>query len=591
MYLLSQYSMISTVSTTLIFGLIFLLLARQNRLDYMKLWGFCWILYSAIFLLDLTSLTGLHPANGYIVIRQALSLISALLFLLATHRFFQLYPSKYLYLAALLSLSTIMASACSAQLYAIIVVPNIMFSTLLLIWSGCMFISYSWTQSLPEKVVASFLMILWAVFSNHFGFTLNHIAMATFNYFIGLFTVNLLILLLMIIHFKKTRFLLVKREDRYRLLVENSSDSMFLYHYKKHIFQYISPSVQQHLGVSAAELYLSPERFFSQITLQEESQELLRIFRQPIRLPSMAVICLLKEGQPYRWSEMHYLPIFDALGNPIAVEGILRDITERKKIEESLKNSESSRKELVENISHELRTPITLIQGYLESMLNEVIPPASVPLYLKMIHAKTQMLDALLEDLIQVSHFTSQTLAYQFYELNAQDYFSTLIGQAEFQVKRSDRTFTGQNDVETQLMIILDPSRIEQVISNLISNSIRHTPVGKSISVTCTQDKEEMMLPEQSEREPSSTIPDGEIIFTVTDTGNGIAPEDLPHIFERNFQGKNRHNTKPNQNSAGLGLYISLQIIKQHSGRMWAKNNPAGGTIISFSLPYYRPCD
>jgi PAS domain S-box-containing protein len=580
--------MMSAISTTLVFGLIFLFLARQNSRLYMTLWGLCWIVYSIMFLLDFINLSDIYTSNHYIAERHVLTLIAAFLFLAGTHRFFQLLLPGYLYYIAFACLFIIGIAAFSEDLYNLIVIPSIMFSTVLLIWAGCMFISYSWTQNIPEKLVASFLIILWAIFSNHFVFSFYHITIATFNYFIGLFMVNLLILFLMIIHFKKTRFLLMKSEQRYRLLVENSSDSMFLYDYKKGSFQYISPSVQPLLGISAEELYVSPQRFFENIEISNENKELLSLFQRPIHIASKAILCMQKNNQPFRWSEMHYLPIMDALGNPIAVEGILRDITERKKIEESLKASETARRELIDSISHELRTPITLIQGYVESMLNDVIPSSSVPFYLKMIQSKTQMLNMLLDDLIQVSHFTSQTFDYKFYEHDAYKFFSNIIAQAEFQVKRSGKNFVSENTIENNLIVILDPFRIEQVVANLINNSIRHTPPGGTITVQCMSRQEESLIKESSLEDPCRTIPDGEIIFTVTDTGEGIHPDDLPHLFEKGFQGNNRSGNLKRSRNAGLGLFISLQIIKQHSGSIWAKNNPSGGAILSFSIPYYK---
>jgi len=585
MTMLSEYSMMSTTSTTLIFGLIFLFLARQNSRIYMTLWGLCWIFYSIMFFLDFTNLSGISNNPYYIVERQTLSLIGALLFLLGTHNFFQLKLPKYLYYAMLIFFISIGLSLFSLQFYEFFVIPNIMFSSTMLIWAGCMFISYTWTQNLPEKLIASFLIIVWAIFSNHFGFTLNYIGLATFNYFTGLLMVNLLILFLMIIHFKKTRFLYAKSEDRYRLLVENSSDSMFLYNYKKRSFRYISPSVQLLLGISANELYRSPERFLENIEINNENKQILTLFENPIHSPSRALLCLLKDGQPRRWCEMHYLPILDALGIPTAVEGILRDITERKQIEESLKASESARKELVENISHELRTPITLIQGYIESMLNDVIPSSSIQSYLKVVHSKTLMLNTLLEDLIQVSHFTSQTLDYKFYELDAGEYFKAIIAQSDLQVTRSGKVFTSESVLKEKIVVILDPLRIDQVVSNLIHNSIRHTHLGDVISIKCSSYRYNGFTQDEI---TSLTIPEGEIIFTVFDTGEGIHPDDLPHLFERKFRGRNRLGIPQGNNNAGLGLFISLQIIKQHSGRMWAENNSAGGAQISFAVPYYK---
>ena len=85
-------------------------------------------------------------------------------------------------------------------------------------------------------------------------------------------------------------------------------------------------------------------------------------------------------------------------------------------MEEKIKRNEATKRELLENISHEIRTPITLIQGYTESLVNNVVPIESTPSYLKMINSKAKMLTTLLEDLIQVSEFTSQNLNYKFYD-------------------------------------------------------------------------------------------------------------------------------------------------------------------------------
>lgn len=587
MFMLSEYSMLSSTSTTLVFGVFFLFLAKQNNKKYMTLWGISWIIYSLMFFLDFSNLIHRNQGTFYISQRLIISLIGSFVFLLGTHHFFQLKPSKYIYLSTIGFFMSLCISAFSHQTYLFIVMPNVIYSSFLLIWSGCMFISYSWTQNLPEKIIASFLMILWAIFLNHFGFSLNHEAMAIFNYYTGLFMVNLLILFLMIIHFKKLRFFIEKREENFRLLVENASDSMFLFHYEKQAFQYVSPSIQPLLGVSPKELYENPSSFFKNIKVSEAYTKSLIIFSKPVHIPDMALLCYVKNGSVSKWSEMHYLPIMDSVGNVTAIEGILRDITEQVKTEKSLKASEAARKELIENISHEVRTPVTLIQGYTESLLNDVVPVHAKETYLKMIHSKTMILTNLLEDLIQVSHFTSQTLDYKFYEQNAYQYFANIINQAEFQIVRSGKSVKSNNQIDANAVIILDASRIEQVITNIVNNSLRHTPQGGSISLFCTSYANSPIQPGELGSTDPLTIPDGEIIFSVADNGEGIHPDDIPHIFERKFQGKNRISVSGTNHGSGLGLFISMQIIKQHSGKIWAENKESGGAQISFSIPYY----
>ena len=468
------------------------------------------------------------------------------------------------------------------------IIPNIIFSSGLLIYSGCMFIAISWTQKLPEKLIASFLIILWSIFINHFAFSLKNQQLEIFSYFISIFTVNVLILTLIIIYFKKLRFIDTKQYNRFRLLVENSSDSMFLYDYKRQQFEYISPGISSLIGISEEKLYEMPERFFDYVNTPKRYSSVLSIFSRPVKRPNGGILMLYKNGIVERWSQIHYIPIRDNTGTVSAVEGILHDITEQKRAEESLKEAEEAKKEFLENISHEIKTPITLIQGYTESLLDKVVPPESTDTYLKMINSKANVLTTLLSDLAQISDMSSQTMEYKFYEHNASDIMQELIQQEEFHITTSGHTVSSKVNIVPYAVIIIDPQRIQQVISNLISNAIRHTPSGRKISISCVSYPHEDMMHAPASDDDYS-IPDGEILVTVSDQGDGIPEKDIPHIFERNFSGGRRIQTSPSgKGNSGLGLYISSQIISQHSGRMSAKNNPDGGAALSFSLPYYR---
>ena len=232
MYIIPGYSMMAATATTFMLSIIFLLLSEQSKKQYMRFWGISWLVYSAMFLLDFCHLNWDFIYLGYVMLRQMLALLGAYTFLLGTHHFFQTkYPASLGFAAILSTISMSLYPAIS-PVYTLMIIPNIIFSSGLLIYSGCMFIAISWTQKLPEKLIASFLIILWSIFINHFAFSLKNQQLEIFSYFISIFTVNVLILTLIIIYFKKLRFIDTKQHNRFRLLVENSSDSMFLYDYK-----------------------------------------------------------------------------------------------------------------------------------------------------------------------------------------------------------------------------------------------------------------------------------------------------------------------------------------------------------------------
>ena len=588
MHFVPGYSMMAATATTFMLSMIFLLLSGQSKKQYMRFWGIAWLVYSAMFLLDFCHLNWNFVYLGYVMLRQMLALLGSYTFLLGTHHFFQIKCPAVLGFAAIISTISMVLYPASYPVYTLMIIPNIIFSSGLLIYSGCMFIAISWTQKLPEKLIASFLIILWSIFINHFAFSLKNQQLEIVSYYISIFTVNVLILTLIIIYFKKLRFIDTKQHNRFRLLVENSSDSMFLYDYKRQQFEYISPGISSLIGISEEKLYEMPERFFDYVNTPKRYSSVLSIFSRPVKRPDGGILMLYKNGIVERWSQIHYIPIRDNTGTVSAVEGILRDITEQKRAEESLKEAEEAKKEFLENISHEIKTPITLIQGYTESLLDKVVPPESTDTYLKMINSKANVLTTLLSDLSQISDMSSQTMEYKFYEHNASDIMQDLIQQGEFHIAASGHTVSTEVNIVPYAVVIIDPQRIQQVISNLISNAIRHTPPGREISLSCVSyPHEEMMHAPASDDDYS--IPDGEILVTVSDQGDGIPEKDIPHIFERNFSGGRRIQTNTSgKGNSGLGLYISSQIISQHSGRISAKNNPGGGAALSFSLPYYR---
>lgn len=588
MHFVPGYSMMAATATTFMLSMIFLLLSGQSKKQYMRFWGIAWLVYSAMFLLDFCHLNWNFVYLGYVMLRQMLALLGSYTFLLGTHHFFQIKCPAVLGFAAIISTISMVLYPAISPVYTLMIIPNIIFSSGLLIYSGCMFIAISWTQKLPEKLIASFLIILWSIFINHFAFSLKNQQLEIFSYFISIFTVNVLILTLIIIYFKKLRFIDTKQHNRFRLLVENSSDSMFLYDYKRQQFEYISPGISSLIGISEEKLYEMPERFFDYVNTPKKYSSVLSIFSRPVKRPNGGILMLYKNGIVERWSQIHYIPIRDNTGTVSAVEGILRDITEQKRAEESLKEAEEAKKEFLENISHEIKTPITLIQGYTESLLDKVVPPESTDTYLKMINSKANVLTTLLSDLAQISDMSSQTMEYKFYEHNASDIMQELIQQGEFHITTSGHTVSTKVNIVPYAVIIIDPQRIQQVISNLISNAIRHTPSGRKISISCVSYPHEDMMHAPASDDDYS-IPDGEILVTVSDQGDGIPEKDISHIFERNFSGGRRIQTSPSgKGNSGLGLYISSQIISQHSGRMSAKNNPDGGAALSFSLPYYR---
>ena len=219
-----------------------------------------------------------------------------------------------------------------------------------------------------------------------------------------------------------------------------------------------------------------------------------------------------------------------------------------------LESQERQRRHLMADIAHELRTPLSVIQGRLEGVLDGVYPRDDTTL--SQVIEETRLLARLVEDLRTLAVAESGTLALQKEPTDVailiQDVVSSFSGE--------DRNASVRVDAPGDLpLIIVDPLRIREVLANLLSNALRHTPPGGVVSI-------------------SAQAPDGPIVVTVADTGAGIAPEDLPKIFDRFYKGTTSR-------GSGLGLTIARNLVVAHGGEVAASSRQGEGTVITVTLP------
>lgn len=231
---------------------------------------------------------------------------------------------------------------------------------------------------------------------------------------------------------------------------------------------------------------------------------------------------------------------------------------------EALARNEEWRRHMVADIAHELRTPLAILQGNLEAMRDGVIP--ATPQQLDSLHAEAQSLSRLVDDL----GILSLTEAGQL-KLRREP---TDIGEVIRRVATGMESPAQRQGISLNLSLpdglppaVADPDRLAQVLRNLLSNALRYTPAGGSIRVTA-----QLSPP---------LHPD--LLVSVTDTGEGIPPQDLPYIFDR-FYRVDRSRTRAT-GGAGLGLTIVKQLIEAHGGRVWAESTPGKGSTFYFTLP------
>lgn len=251
-----------------------------------------------------------------------------------------------------------------------------------------------------------------------------------------------------------------------------------------------------------------------------------------------------------------------------------RTVADLQQANSDLSQMEASRRQLMSGISHELGTPLTSIQGYVNAMMDGTVDPGN-PKYLNRIHEKTKYLDRLIGDMLDLSRLEARQVAFHFEPLPADDFFRHLFEKYELEVRANGKRFEwsgtgaaepGENNDGRTAYFSGDPLRVEQVVANLLSNARKYTPEGGTIR---------MQL--RIEPEP------GAVILRVSDTGTGIAEEDLPYIFDRFYRGRS---SKERQSAGtGLGLAIAKEIVEAHNGTIGAEGQPGQGSTFYFKLP------
>ena len=239
------------------------------------------------------------------------------------------------------------------------------------------------------------------------------------------------------------------------------------------------------------------------------------------------------------------------------------------------------RKQMTADIAHDLRTPLTVIAGYIESMRDGDLAPT--PERLDTIYEEIERLQRLVADLRLLAHTDAGELRLNLQALRPKDLLESAAAPFKLSAEQKGVTLT-VNAADDLPLIQVDESRMNRVLSNLISNALRHTPAGGAISILATRkDTSTQVDTYTGQHTQTNTRPathtTQHVIITVSDTGEGIPPADLPHIFDR-FYRADKSRTDADGASSGLGLAIAKALVEAHGGRIWAESEvdiPKGG--------------
>ena len=244
----------------------------------------------------------------------------------------------------------------------------------------------------------------------------------------------------------------------------------------------------------------------------------------------------------------------------------------RKRLKESTAEKilmDKENKELISNISHDLKTPITAVKGYVEGIMDGVADtPEKMDRYVRTIYNKTNEMDHLINELTFYSKIDTNRIPYTFSKLNVEDYFSDCAEELGLEMETRGIELVYANYVEKGVQVIADGEQIRRVIHNIVSNAIKYMEKPRGIIQLRVKDVGDFIQVE------------------IEDNGKGIAAKDLPYIFDRFYRTDVSRNSS--KGGSGIGLSIVKKIMEDHGGKVWATSRLGIGTIMYFVLRKYQ---
>jgi signal transduction histidine kinase len=254
---------------------------------------------------------------------------------------------------------------------------------------------------------------------------------------------------------------------------------------------------------------------------------------------------------------------------------------------------EIARRELIAAISHDLRTPLASLRVMTEALADGLVEdPATTARYLATMRGQIGHLSSLIDDLFELAQIDAGALRLELQRASLADLVSDAIEGMRPQAAEKGVRLEGSIARGISPTLIA-PQKIERVLYNLVTNALRHTPAGGSVTISVTTDHRPPTTDHRSSTpegmQPVVGHPEGtrsSVVVEVADTGEGIAPNDLPHIFEHFYRGEKSRSRATG--GVGLGLAIARGIVEAHGGRIWAESQLERGTRVAFTLPLQR---
>lgn len=226
-------------------------------------------------------------------------------------------------------------------------------------------------------------------------------------------------------------------------------------------------------------------------------------------------------------------------------------------------------KELLSNISHDLKTPITAIKGYCEGIMDGVAStPEKLEKYIRTVYNKANDMDRLIDELTFYSKIDTDKIPYNFAPINVAAYFEDCCDELRLDLEGQGIGLSYMNYCDSHIKIIADAEQMKRVVNNIVSNSVKYMDKPHGMIYIRIKDLGDFVQVE------------------IEDNGKGIAAKDLPNIFDRFYRTDKARNSR--KGGSGIGLSIVRKIIDEHGGQIWATSREGIGTVMHFALRKYQ---
>ena len=359
---------------------------------------------------------------------------------------------------------------------------------------------------------------------------------------------------------KRAEEALRESEERFRLLTENATDGIYRFRLDPPGYEYVSPAMTTLFGYERDEWLSDPD--LDHKIVHPDDQALIDKMRTPSGMLTGPVIlrCHHRNGAPM-WIEHHNAPIQDESGKVVAIQGIVRDVTERV---QSMEDLERLRSDFLGMVTHELRTPLAAIKGSAATALGSARPFDSDEAreLFQIIDEQSDRLRDLVDNLLDMSRIEAGSLSVKPEPLELR----SVVEEAQSIFVRSGRSHRIEVEIPQEMPAVnADRRRIVQVMTNLLTNAAKFSQPTAPIKISVRNDN---LL---------ATV-------AVQDSGEGIAPAKLPLLFQKFSQVSD--SGKARASGTGLGLAICKGIVEAHGGRIWAESAGEGkGATFTFTLP------